>query len=85
MFKPSEGGVIKMILTPSEVIIEEKAVSYTDQLRARIDEINGQLLQLDKAFKAGKVTGDEYTEKRMKLKQTLSSLREELSRMSVVT
>jgi putative ABC transport system ATP-binding protein len=80
-----EDGVIKMVLTPSEVIVEEKAVSYTDQLKARIDEINGQLLQLDEDFKAGKVTGDEYTEKRMKLKQTLESLREELSRMGMVT
>jgi len=80
-----EDGVIKMALTPSEVIVEEKAVSYTEQLKARINEINGQLLQLDKDFKADKVTGDEYTEKRMKLKQTLGSLREELSRMGVVT
>ena len=80
-----EDGVIKMALTPSEVIVEEKAVSYTDQLKARIDEINSQLLQLDEDFKAGKVTGDEYTEQRLKLKQTLESLREELSRMGMVT
>ena len=80
-----EDGVIKMSLTPSEVIVEEKAVSYTDQLRARIGEINTQLLQLDEDFRAGKITGDEYTDKRLKLKQTLGSLREELSRMGVVT
>ena len=80
-----EDGVIKIALTPSEVIVEEKAVSYTDQLRARIGEINDQLLQLDEDFKTGKITGDEYTEKRVKLKQTLGSLREELSRMGVVT
>jgi len=80
-----EDGVIKMALTPSEVIVEEKAVSYTDQLKARINEINGQLLQLDKDFKADKVTGDEYAEKRMKLKQTLGSLQEELARMGIVT
>jgi len=79
-----EDGVIKMALTPSEVIVEEKAVSYTDQLRARIGEINTQLLQLDEEFRAGKITGDEYTDKRSKLKQTLGSLREELSRMGVV-
>jgi putative ABC transport system ATP-binding protein len=80
-----EDGVIKMALTPSEVIVEEKAVSYTDQLKARINEINGQLLQLDEDFRAGKVTGDEYTEQRTKLKQTLGSLQEELSRMGMVT
>ena len=80
-----EDGVIKMTLTPSEVIVEEKAVSYTDQLRARIGEINNQLQQLDEEFRTGKITGDEYTDKRQKLKQTLGSLREELSRMGVVT
>ena len=80
-----EDGVIKMALTPSEVIVEEKAVSYTDQLRARIGEINGHLQQLDEDFRTGKITGDEYTEKRQKMKQTLGSLREELSRMGVVT
>jgi putative ABC transport system ATP-binding protein len=80
-----EDGIIKMTLTPSEVIVEEKAVSYTDQLRARIGEINEQLLRLDEDFKTGTLTGDEYTEKRLKLKQTLGSLREELSRMGVVT
>ena len=80
-----EDGVIKMALTPSEAIVEEKAVSYTDQLKARVNEINGQLVQLDKDFKANKITGDEYTEQRTKLKQTLESLREELSRMGIVT
>ena len=80
-----EDGVIKMTLTPSEVIVEEKAVSYTDQLKARIEEISGQLQQLDAAFKADKITGDEYAEQRMKLNQTLRSLKEELSRMGMVT
>ena len=80
-----EDGVIKMALTPSEAIVEEKAVSYTDQLKARVNEINGQLLQLEKYFKDNKITGDEYTEQRTKLKQTLESLREELSRMGIVT
>ena len=80
-----EDGVIKMTLTPSDVIVEEKAVSYTDQLRARIGEINEELLQLDEDFRSGKIAGDEYTDKRIKLKQTLGSLREELARMGVVT
>jgi hypothetical protein len=50
----------------------------SETLRAR------HLLQLDEDFKAGKITGDEYTEQRTKLKQTLGSLREELSRMGEV-
>ena len=80
-----EDGVIKMALTPSEVIAEEKAVSYIDQLRARIAEIDAQLEQLDEDFKAGKISGDEYVQRRQSLKQMRDSLKEELHRMGVVT
>jgi putative ABC transport system ATP-binding protein len=80
-----EDGVIKMALTPSEVIVQEKAVSYADQLRARISEINVQLEQLDRDFRNEKMGGDEYTEKRQSLKQVRDSLREELARMGVIT
>ncbi len=80
-----EDGVIKMALTPSEVIAEEKAVSYIDQLRARIAEINAQLEQFDEDFKAGKISGDEYVQRRQSLKQMRDSLKEELHRMGVVT
>ena len=80
-----EDGVIKMALTPSEVIAEEKAVSYIDQLRARIAEIDAQLEQLDEDFKTGKISGDGYVEKRQSLKNMRDSLKEELHRMGVVT
>jgi putative ABC transport system ATP-binding protein len=80
-----EDGIIKLALTPTEAIAEEKAVSYVDQLRARITEIETQLQQLDEDFKAGKIGGDEYVEKRQSLKQIRDSLREELHRMGVVT
>jgi putative ABC transport system ATP-binding protein len=80
-----EDGVIKMALTPSEVIAEEKAVSYIDQLRARTAEIDAQLQQLDEDFKTGKISGDEYMQKRQSLKQMRDSLKEELHRMGVVT
>jgi putative ABC transport system ATP-binding protein len=80
-----EDGVIKMALTPSEVIAEEKAVSYIDQLRARIAEIDAQLEQLDEDFKVGKISGDEYVQRRQNLKQMKDSLKEELHRMGVVT
>ena len=80
-----EDGVIKMALTPSEAIAEERALSYVDQIRARITEIDSQLLELDDAFKAGKISGDEYVEKRQSLKQIRESLREELHRMGIVT
>ena len=80
-----EDGVIKVALAPSEVIVQEKAVSYADQLKARISEINGQLEQLDRDFRNEKIDGDEYTTKRQSLKQVKNSLREELVRMGVVT
>lgn len=41
-----EDGVIEMASTPTEAIPEEKAVSYNDQIRARIQEIDSQLIQL---------------------------------------
>jgi ABC-type multidrug transport system ATPase subunit len=80
-----EDGVIKMALTPSEVIAEERAVSYIDQTRARIAEIDRQLAQLDEDFKADRISGDEYVAKRQSLKQVKESLREELHRMGIVS
>jgi len=80
-----EDGVIKMALTPSEVMAEERAVSYIDQIRARIAEIDRQLAQLDEDFKAGRISGDEYVAKRQSLKQVRESLREELHRMGIVS
>lgn len=80
-----EDGVIKMSLAPTEVIAEEKAVSYIDQLRGRVREIDVQLKQLDEGFKKDKISGDEYAQKRQSLKQIRESLKEELHRMGVVT
>jgi len=80
-----EDGVIMMSLAPTEVIAEEKAVSYIDQLRGRVREIGAQLKQLDEDFKKDKISGDEYAQKRQSLKQIRESLKEELHRMGVVT
>ena len=60
-------------------------MSYIDQLRARIAEIDAQLEQLDADFKVGKISGDEYVQRRQNLKQMKDSLKEELHRMGVVT
>ncbi|MGD0643299.1 MAG: ABC transporter ATP-binding protein [Candidatus Bathyarchaeia archaeon] len=79
-----EDGLIKMALTPSEVIVTEKAVSYVDQLKARISEINTELEQLDRDFKSDKINGDDYVQKRQSLKYIKDSLKEELSRMGVL-
>lgn len=79
-----EDGVIKAALAPSEVIVQEKAVSYVDQLRARIIEINAEITQLDSKFRANTIGGDEYVQKRQNLNHIKDSLKEELSRMGVL-
>jgi putative ABC transport system ATP-binding protein len=79
-----EDGQIKTSLAPSEVIVNEKAVSYVDQLKARIIEINVDLEQFDSDFKSDKINGDEYVQKRQSLKHIRDSLKEELSRMGVI-
>ncbi len=79
-----EDGLIKTSLAPSEVIVREKAVSYVDQLKARITEINIELDKLDHDFKVDKISGDDYVQKRQSLKHIRDSLKEELSRMGVI-
>ena len=79
-----EDGVIKTSLAPSEVIVQEKAVSYVDQLKARINEITVEIQQLDSDFRTEKIDGDEYVQKRQSLKHIKDSLKEELSRMGVL-
>ncbi len=80
-----EDGMIKASLTPTQLMEPATAISYVDQLRARLADIDTQIEKLDKDFKAGKISGDEYVEQRQKLKQTKDGLRDELHRMGVVT
>jgi putative ABC transport system ATP-binding protein len=79
-----EDGVIKTALAPSEVIVQEKAVSYVNQIKARIGEINMQIQQLDSDFRSERIDGDEYVQKRQNLKNIKDSLKEECSRMGVI-
>jgi putative ABC transport system ATP-binding protein len=79
-----EDGVIKATLTPAQTMKEDSGDSYVNQLRARLDEIDLQLVKLDKDFKTGKIDGDEYVERRQVLKQTKVSLTEELHRMGII-
>ncbi len=79
-----EDGIIKTALVPSEVIVQEKAVSYVDQIKARIGEINMQIQQLDSDFRSERIDGDEYVQKRQTLKNIKDSLKEECSRMGVI-
>lgn len=79
-----EDGIIKTALAPSEVIVQEKAHSYVDQIKDRITEINLEMQQLDSDFRAEKIDGDEYVHKRQNLKHIKDSLKEECSRMGVI-
>jgi len=80
-----EDGMIKAALTPDQVLEKVTAVSYVDQLRARLTDIDEQLKKLDKEFRANKISGDDYVEQRQRLKQTKAGLEDELHRMGVVT
>ncbi len=64
-----EDGIIKTALAPSEVIGQEKAVNYVDQIKARISEINVQIQQLDSDFRSEKIDGDEYRSETPKPKE----------------
>lgn len=80
-----EDGIIEAALTPAQILEPAAAISYVDQLRARLADIEAQLQKLDKDFRAGKISGDEYTEQRQRLKQTKAGLEDELHRMGIVT
>ena len=80
-----EDGMIKASLTPTQLMEPATAISYADHLRARLADIDTQMENLDKDFKAGKISGDKYVEQRQRLKQTRDGLRDELHRMGVVT
>lgn len=80
-----EDGVIKAALTPTQISVEEKAVTFIDQIRMRINDVNIQLERLDEELKAGRVSGDEYFTQKQKLIQTINVYQEELHRLGVVT
>jgi len=79
-----EDGTIKAALTPAQILEPVAAVSYVDQLKSRLADIDAQLEKLDRDFKEGKLGGDEYAEQRQRLKQTKAGLQDELHRMGVV-
>jgi len=78
-----EDGVIKAEAPP---IGEEIAgpASYAEMLRGRITEIKAQLRRLEDEFREGKISGDEYAERRGKLKRTMEVLEEELHKLGIV-
>ena len=80
-----EDGMIAASLTPTQLLEPTIAMSYIDQLRTRLADINAEIEKLDETFKAGKISGDEYVEQRQRLKQTKTGLEDELHRLGVVT
>jgi putative ABC transport system ATP-binding protein len=79
-----EDGAIKAALTPAQTLESTAAISYVDQLKSRLSDIDAQLEKLDQDFRADRISGDEYAEQRQRLKQTKASLLDELHRMGVV-
>ncbi len=78
-----EDGVIKAEAPPIGEEVTGPA-SYAEMLRGRITEIKAQLKRLEEEFREGKISGDEYAERRSKLKKTIEVWEEELHRLGVV-
>ncbi len=79
-----EDGVIKASLTPSQVAGQETSAGYLDQLRKRMAELEKQLQELDKDFKNGRISGDEYADQRVRLRQVRAGIQDELQRQGVI-
>jgi len=79
-----EDGTINASLTPAQILEPTAAVSYIDQLKSRLADIEAQIEKLDKDFRKSKISGDEYADQRQRLKQTRAGLLDELHRMGVV-
>ncbi len=79
-----EDGAIKAALTPAQTLESTASISYVDQLKSRLTDIDAQLEKLDQDFRADMISGDEYAEQRQRLKLTKASLLDELHRMGVV-
>ena len=78
-----EDGIIAGSMAPAAVLEKGAEVSYIDMLRNRIAEIDKQLADLDESFRAAKMTGEDYVEKRLRLRESRKGLEEELHRMGV--
>ncbi|KYH40464.1 MAG: ABC transporter-like protein [Candidatus Bathyarchaeota archaeon B26-1] len=79
-----EDGVIKESLEPLRLAETVKPPSYIEQIRARLSSIDTQLRELDMEFRTGRIDGDEYVKRRLRLKNLRSSLEDELQRMGTL-
>ncbi|MBS7651719.1 MAG: ABC transporter ATP-binding protein [Candidatus Bathyarchaeia archaeon] len=60
------------------------ATTYADMLRRRINEVERQLIELEDELRRGELTGEQYVERQINLKRTLSVFKEELHRLGMV-
>jgi len=79
-----EDGEIKATHTPTQISAEERAVTFADHVRMRIDDINVQLRGLDDELKDGRISGDEYFTRKLNLTHTLNVYKDELHRLGMV-
>jgi hypothetical protein len=78
-----QDGVIATDVAPSEEAAPTQT-SYTDMLKARITNLDAQLLSLDSEFRKGLISSDQFVERQTNLKKTREVLGEELHRLGVV-
>src|SRR2546428_9429969 len=79
-----EDGTIKSSLTPSQIASQDTSTSYLDQLRRRMSELENQLRQLDDDFKNDRISGDDYADHRIRLRQIRAGIQDELQRQGVI-
>jgi len=79
-----EDGVIKEALEPTKLIEVVETSSYTDQIKARLAEINGELVNLDEMFRRKELDGDEYVRRRTRLLSIRTGFEEELHRLGTI-
>lgn len=79
-----EDGAIKAALSPSQVTVQETSTGYLDQLRKRLVELEKQLKKLDDDFKAGQISGDDYADQRLRLRQVRAGIQDELQRQGTI-
>ena len=80
-----EDGVIKASLTPTQIAEAGRTITFIDQIRMRMSDLNAELEKLEEELKAGRIGGDEYFEKRRSIMETLRVYRDELHRLGVVS
>jgi putative ABC transport system ATP-binding protein len=78
-----QDGVLATDVAPSEETMPTQT-NYTDMLKARLTNIDAQLLSLDAEFRKGVITSDQFVDRQTSLKKTREVLGDELHRLGVI-